>query len=495
MLSKTTLISGIVLLILAISVVCIVLFIGNNQISGDSLKPHYLNNTIPAANLSLRVQTPIENIIINAEVPPHSESFTVYTGTYRQGDKIKRVYGDWTNTSIKNETPADVAPELARRALEPVGGLPSDAILAYSKVNYAETGNPYTGEVYKREPTSTFVFFERAINGTPIVGMSDGISVIFGGDGEVLEIRKHWRTLEYAGTVPIISVDEAIKKLEHREIINPPQGPEDAVVTSISIRYYAKSWSSDEILLEPVWDFYAIMPSGNPYEFLVYARQFVNFTATPTDGKATLTVTFTDTSDASPTKWHWDFGDGTNSTEQNPVHAYTTAGNYNVSLRAWNDLGSDTMEKTGYITVTPKTPPIANFMADPISGTVPLNVTFIDASTSSPTGWTWNFGDGTNATLQNPMHTYTSVGNYTVSLNVTNEDGADSMTRTDYIIVSNPPPTTQPTTIVTTTVTTTITTKPTTKPTPTKIRAPISPMVILSGLACAGLAYIKMKKN
>ena len=64
-----------------------------------------------------------------------------------------------------------------------------------------------------------------------------------------------------------------------------------------------------------------------------------------------LNVTFMDTSDASPVKWLWDFGDGTNSTAQNPAHMYTTAGTYNISLKAWNDLGSDTMEKPFYITV------------------------------------------------------------------------------------------------------------------------------------------------
>ncbi|MFA4825485.1 MAG: PKD domain-containing protein [Methanoregula sp.] len=108
-------------------------------------------------------------------------------------------------------------------------------------------------------------------------------------------------------------------------------------------------------------------------------------------------------------------------------------------------------------------PPVANFIATPISGIRPLSVTFNDTSTNAPASWLWTFGDGTNATVQHPVHTYTSAGNYTVSLNVTNGDGANISIKEKYISVFNPPPTTIPTT----TATTTVTTKPTsTKPTP-----------------------------
>ncbi len=84
--------------------------------------------------------------------------------------------------------------------------------------------------------------------------------------------------------------------------------------------------------------------------------------------------------------------------------------------------------------------PVANFTGTPTSGTVPLNVTFTDSSTNTPTEWIWTFGDGAlvNATMQNPVHTYSSPGNYTVSLNATNAFGSN-MTRVDnYINVSSP---------------------------------------------------------
>ncbi|WAI01765.1 PEGA domain-containing protein [Methanogenium organophilum] len=74
-----------------------------------------------------------------------------------------------------------------------------------------------------------------------------------------------------------------------------------------------------------------------------------NFTADPTAGSAPLTVQFNDTSTGIGDTWHWDFGDGTNSTEQNPSHTYAT-GTYTVALTVANTAGNDTVVKTDCIT-------------------------------------------------------------------------------------------------------------------------------------------------
>jgi len=85
------------------------------------------------------------------------------------------------------------------------------------------------------------------------------------------------------------------------------------------------------------------------------AAPVVSFTGTPrTSGAVPLTVRFNDTSTLHPTSWLWDFGDGTNSTEQHPTHTYTSAGTYTVTLTGTNVIGSSTASKPGYITcVTP----------------------------------------------------------------------------------------------------------------------------------------------
>jgi len=162
-----------------------------------------------------------------------------------------------------------------------------------------------------------------------------------------------------------------------------------------------------------------------------------NFSAKPTEGNVPLTVTFTDESTKSPTKWMWTFGDGATSTQQNPEHKYSNIGSYTVTLTATNDNGSNTVTKTDYITVVTK--PVANFTSNVTSGKVPFNVAFTDTSTGIPAGWIWNFGDGRTSTIQNPLHTYFKAGNYTVSLTVSNVVGSNTVRKTDYITVVGKP--------------------------------------------------------
>jgi len=86
--------------------------------------------------------------------------------------------------------------------------------------------------------------------------------------------------------------------------------------------------------------------------------------------------------------------------------------------------------------------PVANFTAAPVSGVTPLTVQFTDLSTAVPTSWSWDFGDGGTSSDQNPVHIYTNPGNYNVSLNVNNMEGADTIIKNNYITVADiTPPT------------------------------------------------------
>jgi PKD repeat protein len=171
-----------------------------------------------------------------------------------------------------------------------------------------------------------------------------------------------------------------------------------------------------------------------------------DFIANPTSGAAPLTVQFNDTSTGLSlgiVGWSWIFGDGNYSQVQNPVHTYVKNGIYTVHLTATNEAGSNTRRFSGYIRVGSSVlPPVANFIGTPTSGTAPFTVIFTDYSTNTPTSWNWNFGDGSvvNATVKNPVHTYASANTFTVSLNATNADGSNTMTRTNYITVNAPAP-------------------------------------------------------
>ncbi len=166
------------------------------------------------------------------------------------------------------------------------------------------------------------------------------------------------------------------------------------------------------------------------------AAPVANFSGTPTSGAKPLTVTFTDSSTNTPTAWSWTFGDSSTSTVQNPSHSYANAGSYTVALTATNAGGNNTMTKTNYLTVT-NPAPVANFSGTPTSGTAPLDVTFTDTSTNTPTAWTWTFGDSNSSNLQNPIHTYTAAGSYTVALTATNAGGNNTNTKSSYISVTS----------------------------------------------------------
>jgi trimeric autotransporter adhesin len=81
-------------------------------------------------------------------------------------------------------------------------------------------------------------------------------------------------------------------------------------------------------------------------------------------------------------------------------------------------------------------PLAARFSGTPTAGGFPLTVAFTDLSQGRPTSWTWDFGDGTTSTLENPTHVYTSPGSYTVSLRVRNAAGDVQLaTQTNYVNV------------------------------------------------------------
>ena len=160
-----------------------------------------------------------------------------------------------------------------------------------------------------------------------------------------------------------------------------------------------------------------------------------DFTADPISGVDPLTVNFTDQSIGNVTSWSWDFGDGSISGDQNPSHTYNDPGGYTVNLTVNGQGGTDTETKADYIVVGHLTP-VANFTADPTIGAASLTVRFTDESAGDIISWLWEFGDGSTSTEQHPNHTYNSPGNYSVSLSITNAEGSDIETKTDYIVVN-----------------------------------------------------------
>src|SRR5262249_5371816 len=83
------------------------------------------------------------------------------------------------------------------------------------------------------------------------------------------------------------------------------------------------------------------------------------------------------------------------------------------------------------------TAPTADFSASPTTGVAPLSVAFTDSSTGTPTSWSWTFGDGATSTVRNPTHVYATAGTFSVTLQVANAAGSDSLTRTGLVQVGS----------------------------------------------------------
>ena len=161
-------------------------------------------------------------------------------------------------------------------------------------------------------------------------------------------------------------------------------------------------------------------------------KPIANFSATPRDVCAKIPVQFTDLSSGAITTWNWGFGDGSNSTLQNPIHGYQDTGLFTITLIVGNNSCFDTLTFQNYIHVKP---PIAIFNIT-TSCSNKFFKTFTDQSIGADS-WNWDFGDGTTSTSQNPTHTYSSVGLYNVSLTVTNFSTGCDFTKTTPVRVAN----------------------------------------------------------
>ena len=160
-----------------------------------------------------------------------------------------------------------------------------------------------------------------------------------------------------------------------------------------------------------------------------------SFTPQTTGGPAPLSIQFRDTSTGEITGWLWEFGDGTTSTDKEPIHQYANPGGYSVRLTVSGPGG--TVYATGAVQVDPRPEaPQAAFTADPTSGNPSLVVNF-DNNSQNANSYRWDFGDGSPIdTSENPTHTYTQPGTYTVTLTAI---GANNLTHSAQANISVAP--------------------------------------------------------
>jgi PKD repeat protein len=185
------------------------------------------------------------------------------------------------------------------------------------------------------------------------------------------------------------------------------------------------------------WDFETLWGLSAYDEYKYPKFLCADFSATQVSGEAPLEVGFTNSSidEAFPVEtFLWDFGDGSYSSEENPTHTYTTSGEFTAILTI--TYGDFTSIDKDFITVSSLSP-VAEFSGSPLIGAAPLIVAFNDASTEFPTSWLWDFGDSGSSTEQDPVHTYSLPGVYSVTLTASSDLGGDTITKIDYITVGD----------------------------------------------------------
>lgn len=173
--------------------------------------------------------------------------------------------------------------------------------------------------------------------------------------------------------------------------------------------------------------------------YIIIAAPDANVTNLPAKGCIPYTITFNPTVQSVDgiASYFWNFGDGTTSTLLNPPpHTYSVVGKYKVTFIITTNGGcKDTFAMVDAVKVG--TPPAAAFTATPLSVCAGQNVSFTNLSPGTDE-WSWNFGDGTTSTLQNPTHAYVdTVGSFTVTMTAFNNGCGASAAPTTITV--NPP--------------------------------------------------------
>ena len=163
-----------------------------------------------------------------------------------------------------------------------------------------------------------------------------------------------------------------------------------------------------------------------------------DFDVEPKVGVAPMKVFYENLSTTMVDTWAYNFGNGFLCNLQYPAVTYENPGTYTISLQVSGPEGSNKSIKKDLFVVKEGDDSVkALFSAEPVLGSIPFTVHFIDQSNGNVNDWTWNFGDGNSLSgEQNPVHTYNEAGNFTVELIVTGESGSDSHVREDFITVN-----------------------------------------------------------
>jgi uncharacterized protein (TIGR02145 family) len=171
----------------------------------------------------------------------------------------------------------------------------------------------------------------------------------------------------------------------------------------------------------------SIIAPANDEEIVIGANYMVTVEADDPDGNL-VEITFylndekVDTDREAPFLYEW-------WTQQ------YTPGTYAIKAIATDDKEASATATAIVNLIEEKQEPLAGFYVSDNFIQAGDEVSFIDTSKNDPTDWTWDFGDGSSVIEQNPSHTYTDAGVYSVSLTISNDQGTSSVSKERLIVV------------------------------------------------------------
>lgn len=177
-------------------------------------------------------------------------------------------------------------------------------------------------------------------------------------------------------------------------------------------------------------------PASDSTTIIVNPNPVISFSATPTSGCTPVTSVFTAQSSPPAQSYNWNLGMGFSSTIANPSFTFIVPGTYNASLTITDTNGcSSTSAVPDYITVYGI--PNVDFTVDPGIGFIEIPINFSSTYTNSPSTWSWDFGDGNNASVTAPTttHTYTQSGIYSVTHTVQTQYGCTNSITHSYTVI------------------------------------------------------------
>jgi hypothetical protein len=213
---------------------------------------------------------PFGKLLLATNISDIPQNMTLYRVTPHDNDMIDYWNGNPVN-GPGNVTSEAEAPQVAKKILDKYGGLPEGAGPLEARTEYLERSSGIPWQPDEQIPDTTVINCQRSLDGKPVIG--GFIRMELGRNGELLNLKKVWRTVTPAGTMQVIPATEALKKILRGNILNEgyPKCTCDLTVDKVQLAYLENDYNESQEFLEPVWVFKGTLSSGDSFSYRVSA--------------------------------------------------------------------------------------------------------------------------------------------------------------------------------------------------------------------------------